>query len=112
METQKIKHPYHIPDDFFEKFKEETRQELDKNYDPPKSTLRRIELTFLKYAAIIILSFLLGRKSMQLFSPSDELAIAVDEFTVDEVYNQVSEDEITDFIINDAPENILNDKNN
>ena len=94
--NDKIKHPFHVPNDFFEEFKTEILGEIELQIDSTRqSDYKKIILVTLKYAAIVVFAFLFGRYSTDLNHKKSELP------NVETVFNQVSEDEIVAFIIED-----------
>ena len=105
MTSQKIKHPFQAPDDFFESF---TPEMLDKiNQEPKVNKNKLVILTVMKYAAIVVLSFLLGRISISLNKSNADSSENKDLYTVDAVYSQVSDDDINDFILENASSDLL-----
>jgi hypothetical protein len=103
MTKNKINHPFIAPDGFFEEFKVEMSEKLDVQEKKHEGRFRTILLTGFKYAAIIALSFFLGRESMRLFNPESSTSEQSEYFSVDAVYSQVSDDDITDYIIQNTP---------
>jgi hypothetical protein len=91
----KIKHPYQTPENFFEDFKTEMVDVLEKLPENKYIILRKYVFQFAKYAAIIVVAFLLGRFSITLNNKNPELA------EIENVLRQVSEDEIIAFAIED-----------
>lgn len=105
MTEQKIKHPFQVPDDFFESFGPEM---LDKiTTEPAAGKINSAVFTILKYAAIVVLSFLLGRVSINLSKPNADSSDKNDLYSVDAVYSQVSDDDINDFILENASSDLL-----
>jgi len=105
MTPQKIKHPYQVPDDFFESFAPEMLDKISK--EPIAKKSKSVVLTIMKYAAIVVLSFLLGRVSINLNKPDADSSEKKDLYTVDAVYSQVSDDDINDFILENASSDLL-----
>jgi hypothetical protein len=103
MTKNKINHPFIAPDGFFEEFKIEMSEKLNVQEEKHNSRYRSILLIGFKYAAIIALSFFLGRESMHLFNPEPSVSGQSEYFSVDAVYSQVSDDDITDYIIQNTP---------
>ncbi len=105
MTRQKIKHPFQAPDDFFESFAPEM---LDKiNQKPTANKNKLVVQTVMKYAAIVLLSFLLGRISVYLIKPGADSSEKRELYTVDAVYSQVSDEDIDDFILENASSDLL-----
>lgn len=105
MTTQKIKHPFQVPDDFFESFAPEMQDKISK--EPTGKKSKSLLFTMMKYAAIVVLSFLLGRISVDLSNPNADTSESKELYTVDAVYSQVSDDEIDDFILENASSDLL-----
>jgi len=105
MTPQKIKHPFQVPDDFFESFAPEMLDKISK--EPIAKKNKSVVLTIMKYAAIVVLSFLLGRVSVNLNKSNADLSEKKDLYTVDAVYSQVSDDDIDDFILENASSDLL-----
>jgi|WetSurMetagenome_2_1015567.scaffolds.fasta_scaffold49109_3 hypothetical protein len=95
----KINHPFQTPEGFFESLKKEMALEIKNKSQIQIPRSRRIAMVVLKYAAIIILSFFLGRISITYFNHQDQLAERRDMYSVEDVFSQVSVDDITDFLI-------------
>lgn len=98
-----IKHPFIVPDGFFEEFQIEMSEKLNVQEEKYSRRFRSILLIGFKYAAIIALSFFLGRESIRLFNPESSTSGKEEYFSVDAVYSQVSDDDITDYIIQNTP---------
>jgi len=103
MNKEKINHPFIAPDGFFQDFKVEMTEILNVKEEKHRGRFRTILLIGFKYAAIITLSFFLGRESMRLFNPESSTSRQSEYFSVDAVYSQVSDDDITDYIIQNTP---------
>ncbi len=105
MNREKINHPFHVPDDFFEKFGNEMVETI-KN-EPTPMRVKTIVWTISKYAAIIVFSFVLGRASVDVFhqkstSPNDSQL-----YSVESVLSQVSDDDIADYLIENVTEDVF-----
>lgn len=105
MTSQKIKHPFQVPDDFFDSFAPEMLSKI--NHEPPRNNRKKVFLTIMKYAAIVVLSFLLGRVSLYLGKPIADSSEKNDLYSVDAVYLQVSDDDISEFILENASSDML-----
>lgn len=105
MTSQKIKHPFQVPDDFFESFAPEMMDKISK--EPVDKKSRSLIFTLMKYAAIVVISFLLGRVSMTSNKQSGSSAEKEDMYSVEAVYSQVSDDDIDAFIIENATSDLL-----
>jgi hypothetical protein len=105
MNQEKINHPFHVPDDFFEKFGNEMVETI--NILPAKRNLKTIVLTISKYAAIIIFSFILGRESVSLYQQKLLSETDSELYTVESVLTQVSDDDIADYLIENATEDVF-----
>lgn len=104
--NKRIDHPFQVPDDFFENFRNEMLDEIDKRPEPNRSK-QILMLNLAKYAAIIVFSFLLGRESVLLFNGNNRTMGNKEIYSVEAVYSQVSEDDIADFILENNPDQIL-----
>lgn len=92
---KKIEHPFQTPDKFFEDFKNNMEHELAELPTSKHIYWRKTVMQFAKYAAIVLIAFLLGRYSVKM---QQTKANATD---LEAIINQVSEEEIVDFIIED-----------
>jgi len=92
---EKIKHPFQTPNNFFEDFKNDMENTLYELPHEKHQFLRKFTLQFTKYAAIVVIAFLVGRYSIILTNNNDEST------HMETIFNQVSEDEIIDFVIED-----------
>lgn len=105
MTPQKIKHPFQAPDDFFESFAPGMMDKISK--DPVDKKSKSLIFSMMKYAAIVLISFLLGRVSVNMNKPGSGTSESKDLYTVDAVYSQVSDDDIDDFILENTSRDIL-----
>lgn len=105
MNREKINHPFHVPDDFFEKLGSEIVKTIDNA--PVKRNLKTIVLTISKYAAIIVFSFILGRESVSLYQQKSPAETDSQIYTVESVLSQVSDDEIADYLIENVTEDVF-----
>lgn len=101
MNKNKIKHPYQVPDNFFDDFKKETIEKLE-NLPQGRRRAMKFALQFTKYAAIIVFSFFLGRASINIINGENEKATQFETYTVDDVMLQICDEDITNFILEDA----------
>ena len=111
MNKEKINHPFIAPDGFFEELKVEISEKLSVQEEKDRGRFRMILLNGFKYAAIIALSFFLGRESMLIFDHEPFISGKEEYFSVDAVYSQVSEDDISDYIIQNVSVNELDQLN-
>ena len=105
MTSQKIKHPFQAPNDFFESFAPEMMNKIyhEQNTNKYKSVI----LIIMKYAAIVVLSFLLGRVSVNQSKLNISSLEKNDLYTVEAVYSQVSDDDIDNFILENVSSDLL-----
>lgn len=98
----KIPHPFQVPDDFHQEFKNELflAIEQEKKSEERHFPLKKRVTVALRYAAVIAIAFFVGRYSQSMQQETPDISY------LETVYNQVSEDEILDFVIQD---DILND---
>lgn len=100
--NKKTEHPFLVPDNFFEEFKSEFLSNVRfNNTASPQFQIKKLAINTFKYAAIVAIAFLLGRYSM-IISGNQESDLK----NLDLIINQVSEEEIVDFVIEDE---ILNE---
>lgn len=88
----KIGHPFQAPEHFFEEMSADLKESLNalpQEQSAPKRT-KTILIGTLKYAAIIAFAFFIGRYS------NSQVDDKIDEH---HIYNQVSEDDIIDFVL-------------
>lgn len=109
MKKHKIEHPYIVPDGFFETFKNETISKLGNKLNERSVKLKPIFVQSAKYAAIVAISFFLGRGS-KLFINLDKDTPQGELYTIDVVFSQVSDEDITDFIIENVTAEMLEQK--
>ena len=98
-------HPFQIPENFFEDFKKEMTITLA-SQDTNKIKHRRISLAILKYAAIVLGSFFLGRASTYLFT-KPMVAASLNAYSVDEILSQVSDENIMDFFMENGTREMM-----
>lgn len=104
---KKIKHPFSVPDNFFDEFKHEIAEKLEKTLIYKENIMLKIVLQSLKYAAIFVFSFLLGRESYRVLDKQNRFSKSDETYSVEEIYSQVSEEELTEFILeNITPEKL------
>lgn len=96
IEDKKIPHPFKVPENFHNDFKTETI-ELIKQNTTAKKQIRCLKYSkaALKYAAIIAIAFLIGRYS------NNSKDIKVEPTDLETIYNQVSEELIIEYVIED-----------
>ena len=106
MTKPKIDHPFRVPDDFFDQLETDLGRELDKISFQVKK--RSLVLQILKYAAIIFAAAMLGRESVKIFPGHSGSSGNVDIFSVDLVLSQVSDEDVTEFIMDNITQDVLN----
>ena len=97
MTNSKINHPYRVPEDFFNNLENELMTKVDAEINRGKQ--KYFVLQVLKYAAIVIFAIFLGRESVKFIPGNRESTSDQESITVDLVLSQVSEEDITDFLI-------------
>jgi hypothetical protein len=102
---KKINHPYLVPDDFFENLEEELQKTI--NAEPEQSRMKEFILTISKYAAIIILSFILGRISVSFHQNRVTSSYKQNRLSPELILSQFSEDDITNYIIENVNEDVF-----
>jgi hypothetical protein len=107
MTNSKINHPFQVPDDFFDHLEKDLLTELDKIsfQEKKKSVLFQV----IKYAAIVIVAIFLGRESVKLFPGNTTSSTENETISVDLVLSQVTDEDITDFIMENATQKVLNE---
>lgn len=105
MNREKINHPFHVPDDFFEEFENAMVEKISTKI--LKRSYKTVILTISKYAAIIVFSFILGRESVSLYQDNSRSETDSQLYTVESVLTQVSDDEIADYLIENVIEDVL-----
>lgn len=108
MTKNKIDYPFKVPEGFFEEFKEEmTAQFIQVEHQHQKK--RKLLIGLLKYAAIVIVSFFIGRESMRLsknwVDSTDQQM--TDDYTIDEIYSQINQEDLTEYIMETNPDEIM-----
>lgn len=96
-DDKKIEHPFQIPMNFHDDFKSEFLGGIDKeNQQTIKSIrIKKISFAIFKYAAVIAIAFIIGRISVPAKIEQNE------PINIEAIYNQVNEDDIIDFVIED-----------
>ena len=100
---EKIAHPFQVPENFHEEFISELKSSIEKKGKQRKRKLKveKLAINFLKYTAVFVVAFMIGRYSI---NPESRKNKAVH---MESIYNQVSDDDITAFIIeNDLLSNL------
>jgi hypothetical protein len=103
MTRTKINHPFKVPEGFFDDLENELLMKVETG--EVQNRKKTLLLQVLKYAAIIILAVFLGRESTRLFPGKKNMSVSSDTISVDLVLSQVSDEDITDFFI----DNVTND---
>ena len=96
-QKKKIGHPFKVPENFHNEFKKELKDVVLKQNNLKRSKpffQRNIKLVT-GFAAAIILAFFIGRFSV------DSNRTLPEDIDLDVIYNQVSEDDIIEFVIED-----------
>ena len=101
-----INHPFQVPDDFFDHLEKDLLTELDEVtlHDRKKSVLLQV----LKYAAIFIGAIMLGRESVKLYPGDTRTSDDRETISVDLVLSQVSDEDVSEFIIDNITQDVLN----
>lgn len=95
--TTKINHPFKVPDSFFDNFKNDMSLEFEKESVKNQPGIRKIATKTLKYAAILVFALFAGYSGYFVINHHDK---SVNEnITIDEIYSQVSDEEVTSYII-------------
>jgi hypothetical protein len=103
----KIKHPYQVPEGFFKDFRKNLEVEITKIQPSNRKTFFVKRFSLVKYAAILVIVAGVGYVTMHIMRKSDNSVEENLQITVEEVLSQISEEELTDFIIeNISPEKL------
>jgi len=100
---EKIAHPFQVPENFHEEFISELKSSIEKKGKQRKRKLKveKLAINFLKYTAVFVAAFMIGRFSINPESSKNKAE------HMESIYNQVSDDDITSFIIeNDLISNL------
>ncbi len=105
MTKPKISHPYQVPDGFFDLQEKELMIKLDgiSLQEKRKSAVWQV----LKYAAIIVAAVFLGRESVTVFPGQQKSAADQESLTVDLVLSQVSDEDLSEFLIENVAQEFL-----
>jgi hypothetical protein len=103
LERDKIPHPYHVPENFFEEFKKELLENISEETNTKKSRIIQLLKKSLQYAAILAFSFFAVKGIIETFSGKQDVKKATKtDMEIDLIYNQISEEELTEFIVNES----------
>ena len=100
MTKPKINHPFQIPDDFFDHLEKELLMKTEKFTFPEKRG--SVFLQVIKYAAIIIGAIFLGRESVKIIPDKSTSFREKESISVDLILSQVSDEDITNFLIDNV----------
>ena len=100
MTRGKIDHPFLVPEGFFDKMENEFLAKMED--ETIQNRKKNIFIQVLKYAAIITIAVFLGRQSARLFPLERNGAAGKETISVDLVLSQVSDEEITEYIIDNV----------
>ncbi len=102
-EKEKIPHPYNVPDNFFNEFKKEFLEDINEETYTKKSRIIQLLKKSLQYAAILAFSFFAVKGITDIFSEKqDSKKLTKTDVEIDLLYNQISEEELTEFIVNES----------
>ena len=103
----RINHPYHVPEGFFNDFRKSMENEIEKLQTGNRKTVKLHYQKWLRYAAIFLVLVGVGYASFHFIKQSDKKIDENLQLTVEEVLPQISEEELTDFVIeNIRPEKL------
>jgi hypothetical protein len=92
----KIRHPFQVPDDFFENLEKELSVTIDRIAIQKRK--KSIALQVIRYAAIVIIAVILGRESVKIYPGDRNSQPGEETISVDLVLSQVPEEDIVDFL--------------
>lgn len=103
LERIKIPHPYHVPENFFNEFKKEVLENISEEKNTKKSRVIELFKKSLQYAAIIAIAFFAVKGITETFSRRQDVKkVTKTDLEIDLIYNQISEEELTEFIVNES----------
>ena len=101
----KINHPYHVPEGFFDDFRKSMENEIEKLQTGSGKKVKFHYPKWMKYAAIFLFLVGAGYASFRLINQPDNMIDENLQLTVEEILPQISEEELTDYVIeNITPE--------
>lgn len=107
MTKPKINHPFQVPDGFFDHLEKELLMKTEMATYREKRG--KVFLQILKYAAIIIGAVFLGRESVNYIPDKSKSARSEETISVDLVLSQVSDEDITNYLIENVTMEIPKD---
>ena len=104
---EKTPHPYRVPDNFFDDFKTGILETVSKS--PEEEQVRTIDLAkkVLLYAAVLVFGFFAVKGIVFTFHGHSETKIQIQsDGEIDAIYSQISDEDLTNFIVNESEEDI------
>jgi hypothetical protein len=103
LERNKIPHPYHVPENFFAEFKKELLENISEETKAKKPQTIQLLKKVLQYAAILVFSFFAVKGIIETFSGKQDAKKSIKtDMEIDLIYSQISEEELTEFIVNES----------
>ena len=103
LERIKIPHPYRVPENFFNEFKKEILENISEEKNTNKVSVIQLFKKSLQFAAILVLSFFAVKGITHIFSEKqNNKKVTKTDLEIDLIYNQISEEELTEFIVNES----------
>jgi hypothetical protein len=103
LEMEKIPHPYKVPDNFFNEFKKELLENISEETNTKKSRIIQLFKKSLQYAAILAFSFFALKGIIETFSGKQDVKkTSKTDMEIELIYNQISEEELTEFIVDES----------
>jgi len=103
LERDKIPHPYHVPENFFAEFKQELLENISEETKAKKPQTIQLLKKVLQYAAILVFSFFALKGIIGTFRGKQDVKKATKaDMEIDLIYNQISEEELTEFIVDES----------
>jgi hypothetical protein len=100
MTKPKINHPFQVPDDFFDHLEKELLMKTEMvTFTENRGS---VFLQILKYAAIIVGAIFLGRESVKYIPENSNSSRTEETISVDLVLSQVSDEDITNFLLDNV----------
>jgi hypothetical protein len=106
MKNDKINHPFRVPEDFFDDFGTVVREKMALEED--MADRKPLILSILKYVAFLVFVLIVGYQGAHFFGQKEEKQGDEDLYTVDNVFSQVSDDDITNYLIENVNQDDFN----
>lgn len=95
----KMNHPYQVPERFFGDFRKNLESEIEKLQAENRKSIRMHHQRWIRYAAIFLVLVGVGYISFYSIKQSENKMDDSMQLTVEEILPQISDEELTDFVI-------------